>query len=117
MIRKLALFLVALTASIAAASSVHAASAGQLCPQFTKSRLTYHWETAGTGWTCASAKPWVVKLSGDHVGSATGNVPLTNGPKGYHCYATLTHKGLASGGACFKGTWAFPRSGFTWNGS
>ncbi len=116
MIRKLVPLLVALTASVAAASAVHAASAGQLCKPFRSSGLTYRWDTVGSGWTCGSAKPWVVKLSRDHVGSAAGNVSLKNGPKGYHCYATLEHKGYASGGVCYKGTLAFPKSGFTWNG-
>ena len=116
MIRKLATLGVAVTACAGAASAVHATPAGKICPSFKGNGLTYHWETAGTGWTCASAKPWVVKLSNDRIRSIGGSVSLTNGPRGYHCYGTIAHKGLAAGGACFKGTWAYPKSGFTWNG-
>jgi hypothetical protein len=115
--RKLAPVAVAAVAALASTPAVHAARAGQLCKPFKLAGLTYRWETVGSGWTCASAKPWVVKLSADRVRSSGSNVPLTNGPKGFHCYATLTHKGRASGGLCYKGTLAFPKSGFTWNGT
>ena len=116
MIRKLVPLLVALAAFVAAAASADAAPAGQLCPSFKSNGLTFRWETAGTGWTCGSAKPWVVKLSGDRIASVGGNVKLTNGPAGFHCWGTIAKKGFAAGGACFKGTWAYPKSGFTWNG-
>lgn len=108
--------LLALGAALAAASA-RAAPTGQICASFSHGGLTYHWETVGTGWTCSSAKPWVVKLSGDRVGAAAGSIKLTNGPKGYHCYASLAHKGYASGGLCYAGTLAYPKSGFTWNGT
>jgi hypothetical protein len=106
----------ALGAAVIAASS-RAATTGSLCPAFAHGGLTYHWETVGTGWTCWSARPWVVKLSSDRVGAAAGSVKLTNGPKGYHCFASSTHKGYASGGLCYAGTLAYPKSGFTWNGT
>ena len=110
-----ALFAVALV-SLVAASVAGAAHAGQVCPSFKHNGRTYNWETVGTGWSCASAKPWVVKLSGDRVHVGTKNVPLSNGPRGYHCYATLfSHGGRATSGTCFKGTVAFPGSGFAWN--
>jgi hypothetical protein len=102
---------------LVATSNVPATAAGKLCPKFSKSGLTYQWEVVGTGFTCASAKKWVVKLSNDHADTSKGKVALTNGPKGYHCFASLDTKGLASGGLCYKGTLAFPKSGFTWNGS
>ena len=42
-------------------------------------------------------------------------VPLTNGPRGYHCAADPTSEGgHATAGHCIKGTIAFPRSGFAW---
>lgn len=117
MARSLALVVVSAAAALAAGSFAHGATAGQLCPSFSKSGLTYQWETVGTGWTCTSAKPWIVKLSGDRVAAVAGKVTLKNGPSGFKCYASLTHKGRASGGLCFKGTLAFPKSGFTWNGT
>jgi hypothetical protein len=105
------------TAALAATSAVPAAAAGKVCPTFSKAGLKYQWETAGTGFTCTTAKPWVLKLIKDPVDTSSGNVALTNGPKGLHCYASLDEKGHASGGLCYKGTVAFPKSGFTWNGS
>ena len=116
--RKLTTLVVVALGCLAAASTVGAARAGQLCPSFKQNGGSYHWETVGTGWTCASAKPWVVKLSSDHVRKSTANVPLTNGPRGYHCYATpFSRGGRATSGTCFKGTIAFPKSGFAWNGA
>ena len=103
--------------SLAAASTVGAARAGQVCPSFKQNGRIYRPETIGTGWTCASAKPWIVKLSGDRIRRSTANVPLTNGPRGYHCFATpLSRGGRATSGTCFKGTLAFPKSGFAWLG-
>ena len=49
--------------------------------------------------------------------TTAGQVALKNGPKGYHCVATKDTSGHASVGACYKGTLAFPKSGFLWNGS
>jgi hypothetical protein len=62
-------------------------------------------------------RTWVLKLIKDPVDTTTGKVALHNGPKGYHCYATQDAKGHASVGTCYKGTLAFPKSGFLWNGS
>ena len=113
--RKLAILVVVASACLAAASTGGAAGAGKVCPTFKQGRLTFHPETLGTGWTCASAKPWIVKLIGDRVPVGSRNVPLTNGPSGYHCLATpFRRRGRATSGACFKGTIAFPRSGFAW---
>ena len=53
----------------------------------------------------------------DSVDTTSGQMALHNGPKGYHCVATQDAKGHASVGACYKGTLAFPKSGFLWNGS
>lgn len=116
MIRRLAPLVAALTATAAAVSpNLHAASAGQLCSPFRHKGLLYRWETVGH-WTCGAAKPWVVKLADDLADTSVGNVALKNGPGGLRCWATITLKGRAAGGACFAGTWAYPRSGFTWNG-
>jgi len=74
------------------------------------------WETVGSGLSCSAAKPWVIKLDKDHVSAGFGNVTLHNGPAGYHCMATGAHPhGRPSGGLCYKGSFAFPKSCFTWN--
>jgi hypothetical protein len=113
--RMLATLAVLASACLAAASTAGAVGTGKVCPTFKQGRLTFHPETLGTGWTCESAKPWIVKLIGDRVHVGSRNVPLTNGPGGYHCLATpLSRSGHATSGACFKGTIAFPRSGFAW---
>lgn len=106
---------VAGAAFLAIAVTGRAAPAGQICPAFKDGGLKFNWETVGTGWSCSSAKPWVLKLSHAHVRIAAGNAPMTGGPRGYHCYATLKRKGRVSLGSCFKGTWAYPGSGFSWN--
>ena len=114
--RKLAtLFLIA-AACLASASTAAATRTGQVCRSFTHDGMTYRFETIGTGWTCGSAKTWIVKLSGDRVAAAAENLPLKNGPRGYHCFATLARAGRASAGTCIKGTIAFPKSGFGWIG-
>jgi hypothetical protein len=98
-----------------AAAAADAAHAGQVCRPFKQGDKSYRWETIGTRWTCASAKPWVVKLIGDHIRKASTDVTLTNGPGGYHCYAQPTStRGHATDGTCFKGTRAYPKSGFAW---
>jgi hypothetical protein len=112
---KLTALAVVASLCLATASTVGAARAGQLCPSFKQGGHSYHSETLGTGWTCASAKTWIVKLSGDHVQVANANVPLTNGPRGYHCSANPASRGgRATAGQCFKGTVAFPGPGFAW---
>jgi len=110
-----ALALVALVA-LAAASTGGARDAGKICATFKQARITYHSQTVGTGWTCAAAKSWISRLSLDRVPkTVTKNVPLTNGPRGYHCLATpLSRGGHATGGMCIKGTLAYPKSGFAW---
>jgi hypothetical protein len=117
MIRRF-VFAAVIAASLAGSATAHAATAGKVCRTFKTAGLRVQWETAGTGWTCGSAKPWVVKLIDDHVKpSAAGNVPLKNGPRGYHCFAVFEKHGHVSGGLCYLGTLAFPKSGFTWNGN
>jgi len=117
--RGAAVLAIAATAALAATSAVRAAPEGKVCPSFSKSGKTYHWTTVGTGWTCTSAKPWVVKLIGQHVRrAADGRYPLANGPSGYHCYSSFQDKrGYSIGGLCYLGTLAFPKSGFQWLGS
>ena len=105
------------TAVLAALSDVPATAAGKVCPSFSNSGLKYFSETVGSGFTCNTAKTWVLKLSKDPADTTTGQVALHNGPKGLHCVATQDAKGHASVGACYKGTLAFPKSGFLWNGS
>jgi hypothetical protein len=37
------------------------------------------------------------------------------GPRGYHCFAEPdSRRGRATSGTCFKGTLAFPGTGFAW---
>ncbi len=102
-------------AAILAAAASPAGAASEVCPSFKQNGLTFKWETSGSKWTCANAKRWVVKLSRDRVHVAGANVPLANGPRGYHCFATpFSSGGRATGGTCFSGTLAFPKSGFSW---
>src|SRR4029077_17978598 len=86
--RRIASLVVVASACLATASTAGATGAGQICPTFKQGKLTFHPETVGKAWTCASAKPWIVKLIGDPVHVGSRNVPLTNGPRGYHCLAT-----------------------------
>src|SRR2546430_16117655 len=111
-----ALVAVVALVSLAAASTSGATSAGKICPAFKQGGIKYQSQTVGTSWTCASAKSWIVKLSLDRVPkSVTKNLPLTNGPRGLHCFATpLSRGGHATAGSCIKGTLAFPLSGFAW---
>jgi hypothetical protein len=92
-----------------------ASAKAAVCPTLSVSGSKYTWETVGTGFTCANAKHWVLKLVKDPVDTSSGKVALTNGPKGYHCYAVAATKGVASDGQCYKGTAAFPKSGFAWS--
>jgi hypothetical protein len=92
-----------------------ASAAAEVCPTLSSSGSKYTWETVGTGFTCGNAKHWVLKLIKDRVDTTSGKVALTNGPKGYHCYAVSDKKGVASDGQCYKGTAAFPKSGFAWS--
>ena len=110
------LVVVMIALMLASVPGVGAAPAGVTCPSFSKSGLKYQWSTLGTGWTCSSAKPWVLKLVADPV-KVGGLVPLHNGPAGYHCVAEAHKKGHASTGQCYKHTLALPKSGFDWFGS
>jgi len=111
---------IALAISLFAALAITAAvaqakPAAQVCPAFTQGRLIFKSETLGTRWTCASAKTWIAKLSRDKIRHSTSNVPLSNGPKGYHCFAEPSSKGgRATDGTCFTGTIAYPGTGFAW---
>jgi hypothetical protein len=112
-----AILLVLAATALMASAPAGATRSGQICPAFRSLKLKVQWETVGEGYTCTSAKPWVLKLIADKVKKSPGNVPLRNGPKGLHCFATLETKGHASVGVCYKGTLAYPGSGFTWNGT
>jgi hypothetical protein len=112
---KPAIVVFAASACLAVASFAGAAHAGQFCSPFKQGHRTYHWETLGTGWTCGSAKRWIAKLIPDRVHVTSKNVPLKNGPRGYHCNATPgSSGGHATNGECFTGTLAHPKSGFAW---
>lgn len=112
--RTLAVLAVIAVACLAAASTAGARSSGRLCPVFKKSGKSFTLQTVGTAWSCGSAKGWAVKLIGDKVNAVSRNVPLKNGPSGYHCFAEPGSHGRATNGACIKGTIAFPKSGFAW---
>ncbi len=116
MTRKLTAIAVVALICLAAASTGGATTAGKVCAPFKQGRITYGSETLGTGWTCASAKTWIKKLTLDVVPkSVTKNIPLSNGPRGLHCFADSGSRGgHATAGACIKGTLAFPKSGFAW---
>ena len=114
MIRKLTLVLAVLGMMMAVASAGEAAPAAQVCPPFKTSGVRLTYETLGNSWTCSAAKTWIVKLAADHVAASNVNVPLKNGPRGYHCLATPRKQKFAVSGACFKGTIAFPGTGFAW---
>jgi hypothetical protein len=112
---KLATVVVATAACLAVASIAGAAPTGQFCSPFKQGKRTYHWQTLGTGWTCGSARRWIAKLIRDRVHVTSKNVPLKNGPRGYHCNATPgSSGGHATSGECFTGKLAFPKSGFAW---
>jgi hypothetical protein len=102
---------------ITTVASAHAVpTKAEVCPDFTKAGVTFHWSTVGTGFTCSSAKKYVVKLSSEHFPQSDGQVKLTGGPKSYHCLGTIDKNGRATVGACYLGTVAFPKSGFQWLG-
>jgi hypothetical protein len=108
---------VAISASaiLANGAAVRAAPTAQICGSFKEGRLTVKSFTLGTHWTCSAAKSWIVKLSADRVRVTTRNVSLTNGPRGYHCIATVgSEGGRATSGTCFTGTVKFPGDGFAW---
>jgi hypothetical protein len=108
-------------AGIAAAVIVFCPAAGAStaadCSAFSAGGLTFHSETNGSGFTCRSAKMWILKLSKDRVpGNGTVKVPIRNGPAGYRCSALIATHGRAAGGTCFKGSFVSPTSGFDWAG-
>jgi hypothetical protein len=107
---------VLLGASLFAASSPRASTnAGAICPTFSKYRLTYSWSVIGR-FSCKTAKPWLVKLIGEHVRTSTGTVRMHKGPKGLKCFAEIESKGRATVGLCYSGTFAYPTNGFSWSG-
>src|SRR5262245_23728483 len=113
----LAVLVLVSAAVLTATSQGQASAAAKVCPTFSSAGLKYFSETVGTGFTCGTAKTWVLKLIKDPADTSSGPVTLNNGPKGYHCRASDDAKGRASVGVCYKGTLAFPTSGFLWNGS
>ena len=106
---------ISVTAILVNGAAVRAAPTAQVCGPFRQGGLTFKSFTLGTRWTCSSAKSWIIKLSADKVHVTTRNVPLSNGPRGYHCLATVGSKGgRATNGTCFTGTITFPGNGFAW---
>src|SRR4029079_14940673 len=95
--RKLALLAVvsavAVTVCLATATTAGAVTTGKVCSSFKQGGRAYRCEPLGTGWPCASAKAWLQKLVGDRVHIVSKSVPLTNGPRGYHCAADQTSEG------------------------
>ncbi len=113
--RTLAL-LAAIPACLAAATTADARDTAQFCPSFRHDGKSFSLFTVGNAWSCSSAKGWAVKLIGDKVPrNVTSKVPLKNGPSGYHCFALPGSHGRATDGTCFKGTVAFPKTGFAWS--
>ena len=113
--RMLALLAAIVAATLTVASTADARSAAQVCPSFNQGGKSFFLETIGSSWSCSSAKSWAVKLIGDKVPrTVTKDIPLTNGPSGYHCFANPGSHVHATDGTCFKGTIAFPKSGFAW---
>lgn len=99
-----------------------ATSANSVCAPITghtwhnggKSGNKYKWEVVGTAFTCGNAKHWVLTLLSDHV-RGTSRVPLTGGPRGYHCIGTqIDTKGYPYWGMCYQHTLAFPKNGISW---
>jgi hypothetical protein len=112
-----AVLAIVVAASFGGASEVRAApTAGAICKSFSRSGLKYQWSAIG-GVTCKKAKPWLLKLLRDRVRTPSMKVALKNGPKGFHCYATIVTKSRASAGVCYTGTFKFPKNGFQWFGS
>jgi|1185.fasta_scaffold132818_2 hypothetical protein len=105
------------TAVLVVLPEVPATAARQVCPPFSSAGLQYSSETIGSGFTCATAKRWVLKLSKEPVAPSFGRVALRNGPKGYHCYGAPNPDRHASVGSCYRGKAASPKSVFLWNGS
>ena len=104
--------------SIAGATSAQAAvpRKAAVCPSFKTAGVKLQWSVVGTGWTCSSAKKWVSKLVGEKVATSQAKVTFTDGPKGFHCQGASDDTGHVTAGACYKGTAAFPKSGFQWFG-
>jgi hypothetical protein len=101
-------------ATVAAADAVPRAAA--VCPSLKSAGVTLNWSVVGSGFTCGSAKKWVVKLTSEHFSDVGKPVTLTNGPKGYHCKGTTNDSGRATIGSCYLGTVQHPKSGFQWFG-
>jgi hypothetical protein len=96
------------------ANSVCAPISGHTWHYGGKSGNKYKWEVVGTAFTCGNAKHWVLTLLGDHV-RGTSRVPLTGGPRGYHCIGTqIDAKGYPYWGMCYQHTLAFPKNGISW---
>ena len=114
MIRNVTALLLVLGATLAAASTVRAVPAAQICRTFKLSGLDTAYFTIGNKWTCSSAKAWIVKLAADSVPPSNHNIPLKNGPGGYHCLAEPHTQNRAVAGTCFTGTIKFPGTGFAW---
>jgi hypothetical protein len=111
-----ALCLGALPVAMGAGAADAVPRKAEVCASFTKNGTTFRWSTVGTGFTCASAKAMVEKLSSEHFSQTGKQVKLTGGPKHYHCVGTTDENGRATVGACYLGTLAFPKSGFQWLG-
>ena len=108
----------AVVPSVANATSASAAvlEKAAVCPSLTSAGVKVQWSVVGSGWTCSSAKKWVVKLVGEPHAKSAAKVSFTDGPKGYTCSGAADQTGHVTAGACYKGTLAHPTSGFQWFG-
>ena len=87
-----------------------------VCPSLTSAGVKVQWSVVGSGWTCSSAKKWVVKLVGEQHDKSAAKVTFTDGPKHYTCSGAADDTGHVTAGACYKGSLAHPASGFQWFG-
>jgi hypothetical protein len=107
--------LLAVAAALAVSAPAQAASSP--CKSVTKYGRTYRWSVVGAAFTCGSARPYLLRVIAGAAPAGTGVLKLKHGPRGYKCesgYLDAKRRPLA--GACFKGTLAFPVSGFQWLG-
>jgi hypothetical protein len=108
----------AIAPAIAGGTSASAAvpEKAEVCPSLTSAGVKIQWSVVGSGWTCSSAKKWVVKLVGERHDKSATKVTFTDGPKGFTCSGAADDSGHVTAGACYKGTLAHPTSGFQWFG-
>jgi hypothetical protein len=98
--------------ALAAVTPASALRTGATCP-FSASKTKYLVLTYKST-TCKTALAWLPKLLADKDPKLYGSFTLTNGPRGFHCFAARAIKGRDAQGECYSGTEAFPKAGFQW---